>query len=126
VPQIDGTDYTFEDSAVQVNVVLFKVLADSMAERKAHFFVVNYPENPLYKQTSMIGRLGPSRVTYAKLAAWLRNLEAQNPYFHFYDANNNGDHDYTDAEALDCNHLNYLGARKLSGRLDSLIRVYTH
>ena len=124
LPQIDGADYTFEDSAVQVNVLLFKLLADTLAARKTHVLVINYPENPLYKQTDMIGRLGPSRETYAKLAAWLRNLEGQNPYFHFYDANNNGDHDYTDAEALDCNHLNYLGAQKLTKRVDSLVQGY--
>ncbi|HAJ79659.1 MAG TPA: hypothetical protein DCO75_07795 [Fibrobacteres bacterium] len=121
---IDGTDYTFEDSSVQVNVQLFKTLADTLAARGTHLIVVNFPENPLYKQTTMIGRLGPSRATYTKLSAWLRNLESRNSFFHFYDANMDGDHDYTDAEALDCNHLNYLGARKISARIDSLCRIY--
>ena len=122
--QIDGGDYRFEDSAVQVNVALFKYLADTLSARGAHLLVVNFPENPLYRQTSMIGRLGPSRATYAQLSSWLRTLEQQNAFFHFYDANNGGDHDYTDAEALDCNHLNYLGARKLAGRIDSVCRIY--
>ena len=124
LPQIDGGDYQFEDSAIQANVVLFKYLADTLLLRGAHLLVVNFPENPLYRQTSMIGRLGPSRATYAQLSSWLRTLEQQNAFFHFYDANNGGDHDYTDAEALDCNHLNYLGARKLAGRIDSLCRIY--
>jgi hypothetical protein len=123
-PQIDGADYNFNDSTIQVNLVLFQKLADTLRARGVHYFVVNFPENPLYKNTTMIGRLGPSRSTYAQLSSWLRNLEQQNPYFHFYDANNGGDHDYTDAEALDCNHLNYLGARKLSGRIDSLCGTY--
>jgi hypothetical protein len=121
---IDGTDYTFEDSSVQINVQLFKTLADTLAARGTHLIVVNFPENPLYKQTTMIGRLGPSRATYTKLSTWLRNLESGNSFFHFYDANMDGDHDYTDAEALDCNHLNYLGARKISARIDSLCRIY--
>ena len=124
LPQIDGGDYNFEDSIVQVNVVLFGRLADTLSARGAHLLVVNFPENPLYKQTDMIGRLGPSRATYAQLSSWLRALEQRNAFFHFYDANNNGDHDYTDAEALDCNHLNYLGAKKLSGRIDSLCKIY--
>jgi hypothetical protein len=121
---IDGTDYNFEDSSVQVNIQLFKTLADALAARGTHLIVVNFPENPLYKQTTMIGRLGPSHATYTKLSAWLRNLENRNSFFHFYDANMDGDHDYTDAEALDCNHLNYLGARKISARIDSLCRIY--
>jgi formylglycine-generating enzyme required for sulfatase activity len=122
--QIDGTDYNFDDSAVQVNVQLFRILADTLAARGTHLLVVNFPENPLYKETDMIGRLGPSRTTYSRLAVWLKNLESQNSWFHFYDANMGGDHDYADSEALDCNHLNYKGARKLSRRLDSLCRIY--
>jgi formylglycine-generating enzyme required for sulfatase activity len=119
-----AAQYEFEDSTIQKNILIFKTFASLLAARKTHFILVNFPENPKYKQTSMIGCIGPSKTTYAKLAAWLRNLEKQNTYFHFYDANMNGDHDYTDAEALDCNHLNYLGAKKLSTRVDSLCSVY--
>jgi hypothetical protein len=86
--------------------------------------VVQYPENPAYKTTSSIARYGPSRATYGQLVLWLDSLSQRNPFFHFYDANNGGDHDYADSEALDANHLNYLGARKLSARLDSLLKVY--
>ena len=51
----------------------------------------------------------------------LRNLESQYPYFHVYDAYQDGNHDYTDADARDCNHLCSVGAAKLTGRLDTLI-----
>jgi formylglycine-generating enzyme required for sulfatase activity len=117
-------DYKFEDTTIQKNILFFKTFANKLAEIKIHFLVVNFPENPKYKQTAMIGHLGPNRTTYAQLSAWLKNLEQQNTYFHFYDANMDGDHDYANAEAMDCNHLNYLGAKKISARIDSLCTLY--
>ncbi len=124
LPEIDGGDYVFENDTVQKNLSIFKTLADTLALHAVHLLVIEFPENPLYKNTDMIGRLGPSRTTYAKIVTWLRNIEQENPYFHFYDANMYGDHDYADSEALDCNHLGYLGARKMSMRVDSLFGIY--
>jgi formylglycine-generating enzyme required for sulfatase activity len=122
---IEAKDYQFGDSAIQDNILIFNNLANILAHQKTHFLVINFPENPLYKQTPWIGRLGPSHETYSQLTAWLRNLEQQNSYFHFYDANMDGDHDYADSEALDCNHLNFRGAKKMSTRIDSLFRIYS-
>ncbi len=121
---LSPAQYQFEDSVIQNNILLIKNFASLLAKRKTHYLVINFPENPKYRQTSMIGCIGPSRTTYAKLTEWLRSLEKQNAYFHFYDANKDGEHDYTEAEALDCNHLNSLGAKKLSARVDSLCAVY--
>jgi uncharacterized repeat protein (TIGR02543 family) len=123
-PRIDRGDFSFTDPIVQYNLAAFHSLADSAAARNVHVLAVNFPESPAYRDTNVIGRLGPSRTTYQLIVQWLRDLEASNTYFHFYDANNDGNHDYTDAEALDCNHLNSLGARKLSARVDSLLAIY--
>jgi formylglycine-generating enzyme required for sulfatase activity len=123
-PVIDKADFPFSDTFIQANLASIETTADTLAARGIHCFVVEYPENPAYKTTVSVGRYGPSHATYDTIGMWLRALERKNPYFHFYDANNNGDHDYSDAEALDANHLGYLGARKLSRRLDSLLSVY--
>ena len=104
--------------------MIFINLANVLAARNAHLLVVNFPENPKYKTTDKIGYLGPYRTAFDQLATWLKNLESQNPYFHFYDANMDGDHDYTDAEARDRMHLNNLGAKKISTRIDSLMSIY--
>ena len=117
-------DYDFENDSIKSNFFLFKTLGDTLAMHGIHLLVIEFPDSPGYKQKNYIGRLGPSRSTYQQIATWLRGLEQQNPYFHFYDANMNGDHDYVDSEALDCNHLGYLGARKLSTRIDSLFGTY--
>ena len=124
-PLIESTDdYQFSDSIIQKNILIYKDLSDILAAQKKHLLIVNFPENPKYNQTDKIGSLGPLRTAFHELSAWLRNLESQNPYFHYYDANMDGDHDYTDAEARDRIHLNYLGAKKLSTRIDSLISLY--
>jgi formylglycine-generating enzyme required for sulfatase activity len=123
-PINDGRDYAISDTFVQINLRHLAALADTFATHNIQVLVVQYPENPAYKTTSSIARYGPSRATYGQLVLWLDSLSQRNPFFHFYDANNGGDHDYADSEALDANHLNYLGARKLSARLDSLLKVY--
>ena len=121
---VDGGDYDFENDTIQRNFSIFKTLADTCAAHAIHLLVIEFPESPGYKQTNNIGRLGPSRLTYQEIVARLRSIEQANPYFHFYDANMYGDHDYADSEALDCNHLGYLGARKMSMRVDSLFSIY--
>jgi len=124
-PEVDKADYPFSDSSLQLNLAGIRALGDTLAGRGIHLFVVEFPENPAYATTTTsIGRYGPSKTTYDSISARLRSLEKANSYFHFYDANNYGNHDYTDSDALDANHLGYNGAQKLSRRLDSLLSVY--
>ena len=99
-------------------------LADSAAGKRVHILVVNFPENPQYKNTSMVGRYGPSRETYRKIVKRVDSLCALKPYLHFYDANMGGDHDYASDEAQDCNHLNKKGAARLSARIDSCLQTF--
>jgi formylglycine-generating enzyme required for sulfatase activity len=121
---IDKGDYSIGDTFVQTNLRTVASAADTLAAHGVSLIVVNYPENPLYKYTSSEGRYGPSRATYGLITQWLDSLCRANPLVHFYDANNGGNHDYADNEAQDPNHLGYLGAQKLSGRIDSLLRLY--
>ncbi|MBN2036654.1 MAG: SUMF1/EgtB/PvdO family nonheme iron enzyme [Chitinispirillaceae bacterium] len=123
-PIIDRADYDFADSMVKASLYELSLLADSAASKNVHLLIINFPQNPMYKNTTMIGRYGPGRATFAELVSWIDSLCARNPYVHFYDANMNGNHDYTNDEAQDCNHLNYKGARRLSARIDSIIQAY--
>ncbi len=120
-PLIEKPDYAFTDTFVQVNLAGISALGDSLASLGKLLCVVEYPENPAYQTTNSVGRYGPSQTTYAKIAAYLHSIENRNPYFHFYDANNYGNHDYADSDAMDANHLGFAGAQKLSHRLDSLL-----
>ena len=122
-PLIEGTDYAISDSVFQANLAFLGEMVDTAAARGVNVLVVNYPQNPGYRDTDMAGRVGPSRATFLQFAEIIYEMENENPNFHFYDANNLGDHDYTDDEAFNTNHLNARGAAKLSGRIDSLLQA---
>jgi hypothetical protein len=96
-------------------------LIEDCAEAKVHVLMVNFPESPAYKNTDHYSRFGPSWATGKTVAAQLKSLEGSHPNFHFYDAYNDGNHDYSDAEAINWNHLCPKGADKLTGRIDSLV-----
>jgi formylglycine-generating enzyme required for sulfatase activity len=119
---VEGTDYSIDDPVVRKNLELFEDLIDSAAARGVTILAVNYPQNPGYRETEMVGRAGPSRSTWLQLAAILHGFESSHPNFHFYDANNLGNHDYTDSEAWDTNHLNSRGGRKIGARIDNLLQ----
>jgi hypothetical protein len=69
----------------------------------------------------MAGRYGPSDSTYNLLVQWMQARESASTHFHFYDAHQDGAHDYTDLDAMDANHLSPDGSRKLGARIDSLL-----
>lgn len=119
---IEGEDYSIDDSIVRVNIALLEELIDSAGARDVQVVAVNYPQNPGYRDTDMVGRGGPSRSTWLELEEILHGFEEEYHNFHLYDANNLGDHDYTDGEAYDTNHLNGRGGRKLAARIDSLLQ----
>jgi uncharacterized protein (TIGR02171 family) len=128
-PEITSSQlWTFNDpeayTAYRENFQKIKDLAQTLADRKIHFLLYLTPESPQYRFTDSYCRDGPSRATGEAVVSQLKALQDSIPgYFHFYDANRGGDHDYADSEAYDCDHLCPAGARKLSVRLDSLARA---
>ncbi len=126
-PIIDKGDYSIDDSVVQASISIVKRLAAIAAKDSVHVLIVNTPQHPGYATSDNMGRLGPGVQTYRKLEVILKEIESQNNYFHYYDANNYGNHDYVDEDAYDANHLSPKGAAKLTVRIDSLINTYlTH
>lgn len=121
---IDQGDYSIDDPVVQRCITIVNQMAVMAAQHAVHLLVVNTPQHPGYADGDNMGRLGPSVGTYKKLEEILRSIEAQNAYFHYYDANNFGVHDYTGEDAYDANHLSPKGAAKLTSRIDSLITSY--
>lgn len=114
-------DFDFNDSIVQLNLQRVRDIVETATQIGVKVLIVNFPQNPAYKGTGMLGRLGPSDSTYARIVSVMDSIENKNSSFKFYDAGNGGNHDYTDAEAFDCNHLNSLGGLKMASRLDSIM-----
>ena len=105
----------------RANYRLLLDMADYLARRGVHLLLVNFPQNPGYRQTRWAGRYGPTWDMYGSILGRVRELARENRYVHFYDAYNGGENDYVDADANNSDHLSPLGLHKLGGRIDSVI-----
>ena len=123
-PFVQFGDYDFNDPVVQKSLSYLGALGDSAAKHGVQLIIAHMPENPHYDTTGFIGRYGPALATYGKVVAWIDSLVNSNNYVHFYNANNYGAHDFADSEAYDCNHLNFRGALRMAGKIDSVVKLY--
>jgi hypothetical protein len=123
-PPIQGDlTWTVNDVNFQQNLATIRMIADSLRDRQIHWIVVNFPVSPYYRNSAAYSVKGPSWQTAHDILDTLRKIDFANEYFHFYDANKDGNHDYDSADAYDQNHMSYLGGRKLSIRVDSIIHT---
>jgi uncharacterized protein (TIGR02171 family) len=115
--------WTIDGDAASRNIETIAMLADSLRKKGVHWIMIDMPVSPHYKNSPNYSFWGPARQTALDVQRKMSDIEHANPYFHFYNANMNGNHDYSDDEAQDENHLCASGANKLTVRLDSLIRT---
>jgi uncharacterized protein (TIGR02171 family) len=120
-PYLSLPAWTTEHFFYQENFATITIIADSLRSRGIHWILVNFPVSPHYKGTDYYSYWGPSWQTATDILKQMHTLEASNPFFHLYDANIDGNHDYGDGDAADYDHLCGTGAEKLSARLDTLI-----
>jgi hypothetical protein len=121
LPPYDSASWDCNDMNYQSNFRMFASLADTLASHSMYLLGIIFPESPHYRNTPSYGKYGPLRSTATEIIRQLDSLADTNPYFLFYDANQGGNHDYSDSEALNIDHLSQSGALKLTGRIDSLI-----
>ena len=84
---------------------------------------VVFPISPYYRNTGSYGRHGMRRSTAEMLLKRLEELAETDKNFVLMDENRMGNHDYAGRVANDYDHLCYLGAQKLTLRLDSLLNT---
>jgi hypothetical protein len=107
------------------NMVLWENLIADLTRLGVQVLFFVSPENPVFvRKQGIAGRNGPSLETGKQVLARVKKLESRFQRFHLYDAYQFGEHDYTDAEASDPDHLSSNGAWKFSRRLDSLISTF--
>ena len=95
-----------------------------MAQERGIYVVgMIFPQNPRYKESGAFGRYGMRRSMAMSLIDQFQKYETEYSNFRFFDENKMGDHDYTDDEALDTDHLCYKAAPKITSRLDSLLKT---
>jgi hypothetical protein len=93
-----------------------------LSARQIQVLAINFPESPYYKNSSFYQSSDISWPTGDSVMAEVTALQAIYPCFHVYDAYQNGNNDYTDADAYNSPHLCPVGAQKLSVRVDSIIK----
>jgi hypothetical protein len=117
-----GVTWSPDDPQYQINYAIIKDVANQLYLKKVHFLMYITPESPYYKNTNSYGKYGPNWQTAEAVITRIKALQDTFPgYFHFYDANLDGNHDYTDSDASDFEHLCPVGAQKMSGRMDSVV-----
>jgi uncharacterized protein (TIGR02171 family) len=121
--QTSNLGWTGNDLDFRKNLASIRTVADSMRIRKVHWIVVNFPVSPHYRNSEAYALFGPSWKTARDILDSLQEISSTNGYFHLYDANGDGNHDYNDSDACDQNHLSLSGAEKLTGRVDSIIHA---
>ncbi|WP_290761212.1 TIGR02171 family protein [Fibrobacter sp. UBA4297] len=83
---------------------------------------VMFPISPYYKKTGSYGRHGMRRSHAQALIEEIETWAKNKPNFVVMNENNYGDHDYPNSMAYDFDHLNKDGAKRLTSRIDSLIK----
>jgi hypothetical protein len=91
------------------------------AKRDIRVVGLIFPQSPAYIETGSFGRYGLRRTSAKKLIAELDALKKKYPNFMLMDENNMGHHSYTDAMAIDEDHLCYAGSLALTARLNKFL-----
>ena len=120
----NDSSWSSSDKTYRKALQEFESLIKMSQERGVLVVGVIFPQSPLYKETGSFGRHGMKRSTAKAIIKEIAELESTYSNFIFMDENKMGDHDYADSLAYDYDHLNYLGAHKITARIDSAITAY--
>lgn len=107
------------------DMLLEEVEAFIQEAKSKNIFLIGviFPQSPGYKETGAFGRYGLRRSVAKEMLEKIQKFEEKYPNFKLMDENKMGNHDYTDEDALNCDHLSDKGAEKFTTRLDSLIKT---
>ena len=123
MPEVDMDSTLFDEHPEYLRnsmAALEQILAEA-ADYGVTVVGVVFPMSPHYRNTGAYGRYGLRRSVADSLLKQVDALRGKYANFVLMDENRMGRHDYTDFEAYDYDHLCTKGARRLSGRLDSLL-----
>ncbi|SIN82975.1 TIGR02171 family protein [Fibrobacter sp. UWB11] len=120
-------DSTYMDIANKhpTDMLLEEVEAFIQEAKEHNIFIIGviFPQSPGYKETGAFGRYGLRRSVAKEMIEKIQKYEEKYSNFKLMDENKMGNHDYEDIDALNCDHLSDTGAKKLTNRLDSLIKA---
>ena len=115
---VDTTTMSLEDPVVDVAMNVFESIVDMCKEHGVKVVALVIPRHAGYKDTGSYGMYGPRRTVTHELFDILQKYDIV-----WMDENNWGDHDYQDESmGYNMDHLSYLGAYKLSERVDAKLK----
>lgn len=96
----------------------------ALNERDVKVLLYLSPLHPIMRGQSVVDDDGTTRKGYRELVDELKQLEAQFPNFVFVDLLQGGNHDFLPEMFKDLDHLNALGAAKLTQELEEIRQRY--
>lgn len=120
---IDSTYYDDKPYVIENSLDALREIIELAREKDIYVVGMIFPQNPRYKETGAFGRYGMRRSLAMSLIDRFLELEKVYPNFRLLDENKMGNHDYSDAEAMDIDHLCKAGVPKITSRLDSLLKT---
>jgi uncharacterized protein (TIGR02171 family) len=117
-------DSTAFDDGARYESNYSKLLQVLDIAKKQNVVVVGvvFPVSPYYRNTGSYSRHGMRRSMAEKMIERFKKLAEENENFVLMDENKMGNHDYLGNVACDFDHLCVEGAKKLTSRLDSLLK----
>jgi len=119
-------DSVFSEKEMQYlddNLVEMENLIKQASEKNIYVIGIIFPQAPQYKETGALGVYGLQRSIAKRKIAYLDSLAKSNRYFILMDENKMGNHDYSDKMAHNRDHLSSSGARRMTVRLDSVLKT---
>lgn len=96
---------------------------DKAAQKNIKVIGVEFPLNPNYKNDDMYGKYGLRNSDAPEIVERLIGLSQKYSNFMFFDQHKMGEHDYLEGVSYDDDHLCRDGAKKMTLRLDSLLKT---
>ncbi|PBC67754.1 uncharacterized protein (TIGR02171 family) [Fibrobacter sp. UWS1] len=119
-PEITFRNY--DTKAAQFNQEKLLSIIDLANSYGVNVVGVIFPQSPRYISNGTWGRYGPSLEDAKILLNFVNSLARQKSNFYVLDEYKNGKNDYSMQVFANDDHLNLLGAEKLTVRLDSLLQ----
>ena len=99
-------------------------MIDALNERDVKVMLYLSPLHPVMRDQPVVDDDGTTQEGYRELVGQLKQLEAQFPNFVFVDLLQGGNHDFLPEMFKDLDHLNALGATKLTQKLEEVRQRY--
>lgn len=117
-------EWDLSNPLAQKNLSILEETIKAYSTKGIHTVGIIMPVNPAYSKMGYYSKYGTPNATVKKLTDFYDSIATANPYFHLMDEHRMGNHDYTDVDADNLDHLNNVGCDKLSTRILDSLKIF--